>query len=210
MDIPIANPTANSSSEIFPFLDLPLELRNAIYSYTLRWPDLSNIYHNGTLHEDQPYTYEPTGSQSPTLTTPRVLLLNHQITIEALAILYQKALVINSPCPLPTLLITAGSSSLVPITRFISATTLKHVRLVVLDVDLDYRTWTENGVRQYSSVSWHTAVQSYRDFWHEENRLDAIHVRVWIAKPIAGTARLIYKYNQCIPHLIQLVCATLC
>lgn len=62
---------------LFPFLDLPAELRNYVYHWAADWNDALHV---------------PIGTPR---TTPTVLLINRQIHLEATAIIYKKPLVLR-------------------------------------------------------------------------------------------------------------------
>ncbi|KAI9711771.1 MAG: hypothetical protein M1820_001916 [Bogoriella megaspora] len=72
--------------ETFPFLSLPPEIRNFIYSYSLSFDGISAwLEKSSRVMHDHAATNEPT---APTKATPAILLLNRQITAEAQGLLY--------------------------------------------------------------------------------------------------------------------------
>jgi hypothetical protein len=123
-----------------PFLALPLEIRNEIYDYALDWPDLSGSSEHtqsGKRLHKKGITKAPASWLVPIpaqqMTTPSILLVNRQLTVEALAVLHNKPLVISKPPPYPPQLRAA-----VDITAFISETALQQVPRIVLQMDLRY------------------------------------------------------------------------
>ncbi|TKA68369.1 hypothetical protein B0A55_07474 [Friedmanniomyces simplex] len=84
---------ARMESAPINFLDLPSEIRNAIYGEALDWSDINKqlartirLWSNKNL--SPPF---------PALTTPTVLLLNRQISAEAQAVLHRKPLTLVFP-----------------------------------------------------------------------------------------------------------------
>ncbi|KAI7510841.1 hypothetical protein KC347_g3937 [Hortaea werneckii] len=108
------------------FLDLPRELRDLVYDGALDWSDISSKLKNSLdacadKHYDVKY---------PQRSTPTVLLLNRQITSEALTVLRNKPLVID--CPAEHHLLKERQ---VPnVMRFITRPTLQNVRHLVLNL----------------------------------------------------------------------------
>ena len=112
--------TARMQSSPPTFLTLPGEIRNQIYAHSASASDttaaLDAFMRSGVY---------------PTLRTPTILLLNKQITREALQILRTKPLLLTFPATydLPT-------QSRVPlITRFISATSLQQIEHLTLRLE---------------------------------------------------------------------------
>jgi hypothetical protein len=118
-DVDPAIPTTKSTCR---FLELPLELRNAIYSYWIQWPNLSETFrsfanwrsYKARCAEEKRTTLSARPDFEE-MTTPKVLLLSRKITAEALAILYQQPLILTLPSPHPM-----PFPNLVYITEFIS------------------------------------------------------------------------------------------
>jgi hypothetical protein len=108
------------------FLDLPAEIRNQIYSDTLDWSDISKRFNRTmTLWTDKTKMpiYTP-------LTTPTVLVLNRQITSEALSILHNKPLHLTFPADHNMQMHTHVPNT----ARFITSRTLQHVKTLILEV----------------------------------------------------------------------------
>jgi hypothetical protein len=88
-------------------LSLPADIRIIIYSYALTWPNLSDAFAltqkaQGIALKDYEHLSSPlcTIPRTPVrTTTPTILLLNRQITAEALDVLYRTPLVIPKPPP---------------------------------------------------------------------------------------------------------------
>jgi hypothetical protein len=109
------------------FFDLPAEVRNQIYYHAADWSGIStqlNRTMSGWVEHSKPPVYSE-------LTTPTVLLLNRQITREAMSIIHDKPLKLTFPrehnmqdiCQVPN---TA---------KLISAQTLQHVKTLVIEVE---------------------------------------------------------------------------
>ena len=118
-DIAIVLKACMESKPPVTFQNLPLELREQIYDHAMDWSDVS-VKLAKTLatwsDKSKPPTY-------PQLTTPTVLLLNHQIYDEAIEVLHKKTL--NIICPVKH---SMQKVDQVPdITRFISTNTLQKV-----------------------------------------------------------------------------------
>lgn len=101
------------------FMKLPLEVRNMIYHHCAFYPPSKQLY--------RPY-YTKKNAEVQRF-TPTVLLLNKQITREALLILRSRVLVIDRVPPWPT-----GSSRPLEICNFIRRDTLLKVRYLELRV----------------------------------------------------------------------------
>lgn len=169
------------SASASPFLALPLELRNSIYEYVLDWPDLCHSYRRTQFDE---ILYEPEISKASPLCvvpiplvgemrTPSLLLVNHQVTSEALVILHRKPLVLSETPPhVPQL------AKPMDITEFISETTLQLVPRVVLQMDLSY-----NGGLPDRARAWLKTVETLLDVWCIENSLELLEVRGRYAPP---------------------------
>ncbi|GAB1742227.1 hypothetical protein NU219Hw_g7784t1 [Hortaea werneckii] len=108
------------------FFDLPRELRDLVYEGALDWSEISSKLKTSLdacidKHYDVKY---------PQRSTPTVLLLNRQITSEALPVLHNKPLVID--CPAEHHLLKERQ---VPnVMRFITRPTLQNVRHLVLNL----------------------------------------------------------------------------
>lgn len=94
--------------------------------------------------------------------TPTVLLLNRQITAEALPVLRAKTLVLDTPPPC-----TPSLARPMDITEFIGETTLQHVRRVLLRMDLTMEAhW------------WAKTVETLLDVWCVKNSLVQVTVDI--------------------------------
>jgi hypothetical protein len=96
--------------------------------------------------------------------TPSLLLLNRQITSEALEVLYRKPLILDTtpPC-IPQL----GQPMGIP--EIISETTLQNLRIVVLRMDLDQR---------QSARYWFKIIEMLLDIWFVKNNLEEVQARI--------------------------------
>jgi hypothetical protein len=158
-----------------PLLALPPEVRNCIYDAALGWPDLSNL---AKAVLSQPgATIDQARSEQPLCTipiphccrsTPSLLLLNRQITSEALEVLYRKALVLDSTPPFLQQLARP-----IDITQFISESTLQNLRFVVLKMDLDQRLSGAVSARGLLKT-----IEMLLDIWLVKNNLEQVHVQV--------------------------------
>ncbi|KAH9828924.1 hypothetical protein Tdes44962_MAKER02353 [Teratosphaeria destructans] len=110
-------------------LSLPAELRNIIYRSAADWSDVTPAL-DRTLAK---WTDKSGSPPYPPRSTPTILLLNKQITSEALAVLREEPLVIVYPADH-----TLAKQQHVPnVLKLITRRTLRHVRHLVLDI----QTW---------------------------------------------------------------------
>ena len=161
----------------FPFLALSAELRNAVYEYAIDWPDLSIAFER--IATDPGLAYDQDASKSLPLctfpkphfeekTTPSLLLVNRQITAEALEILYVKPLILTSTPPyIPQL-----AKPMDICDEFISEATLQRLRFVVLKIDLKYKPEHLAG----SARCWLKTVETLLDVWCVRNVLERVEV----------------------------------
>lgn len=161
--------TMTITKPVSPFLKLPGEIRNLIYDYLLEPPDLKRLF---AIHLRKWQKMEDLWTQShrpsvcffsprvDALVTPAILLLNRQISLEAVSFLRAKPLVISSPPPRSAQL---GRDSW--ITEFISEPTLRKLHHVVLEMDL-------------SLHSWFDTIETLFEVWGPDNKLKSLHVRL--------------------------------
>ena len=163
-----------------PFLALPFEIRNSIYHHAVDWPDLSVPFQKMKANcldtfevlkttKDPKCTFEQPGSLP--FNTPTILLLNRQITSEALWVLHKKTLTIASPPPSPLQL-----AKPMDITEFIGEAVLLKVRHVKLVLDF----------KEYASRDWVKMVENLLDVWCQENSLESLQVQVEAGKQDIG------------------------
>lgn len=175
-------------------LSLPLEIRNYVYGYALGWPDLSRTFANFTQwksydarcdEEKRPHLAIPGVDE---MWTPTVLLLNRQITAEALAELYRQALVLTSPFP-HSMVFPSPTS----ITEFISEASLQQVRMIELDMDLNY----DSLHRNEDANEWSLTVASLLDIWYKNNHLEKVEVR---RHYVEGSKALGWTFSEAAHH----------
>ncbi len=154
-----------------PFLCLPFRLRYEIYTYAVNWPDLrvpfarlsrecERVEAIWESKRDPKCTFP--SPRVAARTTPTILLLNRQITAEALPILRDKTLVLDTLPPYTPFL-----GRPMDITDFIGEATLQRVRRVSLKMDLvlDARGWAKT-------------VETLLDVWCVKNSLVEVVVNV--------------------------------
>jgi hypothetical protein len=159
------------------FLALPPEVRNCIYDAGLEWPDLPGLAKGISAKQsaivDRPLCTIPRphfGSMS----TPPLLLLNRQITSEALEILYQKPFIMDSTPPyIPQL------AKPMDITEFISESTLQNLRFVILKMNLNHKPNLMSG----GAKGWLKTVEMLLDIWFVKNNLERVEVHVTYTAP---------------------------
>lgn len=153
-------------------LALPLEIRNAIYSHAICWPDLSALFQRAQaeyLETSEAFTTTKapkctiSRDRSTKLVTPTILLLNRQITSEALLVLQKKILSIPTPPPSPIELAKPTD-----ITEFIGEAVLQNVRLVTLRLNF----------KDCAPRDWMKTVENLLDIWCQRNSLQSLHVCV--------------------------------
>ena len=164
-------------------LTLPLEIRNVIYSYAISWPDLSTIFQKTQvdyLNAFEAFTITKAPKctigrdRSTKLVTPTILLLNRQITSEALVVLQKKILTIPSPPPSPIQLAKPTD-----ITEFIGEAVLQNVRLVTLRLNF----------KDHAPRDWMKTVENLLDVWCQGNNLQSLHIRVEKCREDGGNLR---------------------
>lgn len=166
----MASTPDTADSSIFPFLSLPYEVRREIYFWALDWPDLRPSFAR-LSRECEEAREKMSASPDPKctfpilhagrLTTPTVLLLNRQITWEALPILRAKPFVLHDSPPT-----TPCTGRAMDITEFIGEETLQRVRRVVLKMDL------------IGSEPWLRTIDTLLDVWCAQNSLEEILVDI--------------------------------
>lgn len=165
----------------YRFLDLPVELRNIIYSYSIQWPNFSEIFnefskwksYKARCDEEKrtPLSARPSFEE---MRTPTILLLNRKITAEALVVLYGRPFVLTSPSPHPI-----PFSNPVYITEFISEATLRNVRTVALNINLNYTRTNSFG----DANGWTRTVTTLFEVWKEKNSLIKVEVHAQYVEP---------------------------
>jgi hypothetical protein len=159
-----------------PLLALPPEVRDCIYDAALDWPDLSGFAKAVPSQPDATIDHE--NSEQPlctiprphfgSMSTPSLLLLNRQITSEALEVLYRKPLVLDSTPPY-----VQQFARPMDITEFIGESTLQNLRFVVLKMDLDQRLSGAVGAR-----SWLKTIEMLLDIWFLKSNIEKVQVEI--------------------------------
>lgn len=184
-----------SPLQVFPFLDLPFELRSAVYSYTLHWPNMSASPKLKEGCRKGIRSLSPSTPDLQKLSTPPVLLLNHRVLDEAIEVLYRKQLSLSNP---------------VDITKCFGEATLQRVRNVVLDMDLnlDYNIPHNHG----DANGWGTVVHRLLKIWHKKNSLKGVVVQGSYSPPSKslGWGFREAAHHICVKNLLALVCLRLC
>jgi len=147
------------------FLNLPRELRDIIYADALDWSDVSQSLVRTLAN----WVDKSVKSTAPTTSTPTVLLLNRQITSEALTVLHSKPLTMVFPadhsisrrCRMPDML------------DYITRGTLQHVQTLVLR--LESWEWIHSIDHLLPLLASTSAHPSYPVIRGHFNKLKAIH-----------------------------------
>ncbi|OCK78103.1 hypothetical protein K432DRAFT_395039 [Lepidopterella palustris CBS 459.81] len=194
-----------SKKKPFRFLDLPVDIRIMIYSLVLGWPRLSQIIKKLTASEPgevgQTRRFATAVSRSrprPVLVTPSILLINHQITGEALEELLRTTLILDMPSACVPMLYDPFE-----VTDFISIGLLKRCRRVVIavntDVTLGEDLMTFCGDEKFWQPWDHWLSFLFQDVWSPDNHdLDKLTVRIGGCLQQPGTpwnSRGNYSYN---------------
>lgn len=162
-------------------LDLPLELREHIYTYCISYPDLSSVWLNGLSrissyldpNETESLLYGSDISLSPPiplLKTPSILLVNRRCSREALRVLRRQWLILKGP-PHPDFEHDSkelGRSRIPSITLFVARETLQAITRVKLEIHYP----------QASAYSWHKTIAVLLDTWKSKNSLEMLEVRI--------------------------------
>ncbi|MCJ1262682.1 hypothetical protein MMC22_002552 [Lobaria immixta] len=132
-----------------PFLKLPSEIRIRVYDYSCEWPDMRARFktieegRKATANEEKindaaaDRNFDEMLAQK--FVTPNILLLNRQITAEALDVIRKKRLVVELPIPQRTL-----RSEPPDISRFIPRAAFDAATLMTLRVSMN----ADNGIEK--------------------------------------------------------------
>lgn len=161
------------------FFDLPRELRDQIYTLTgLSYPDMDALIAKGHIrikgHYDiamrqpshGPKSALPRFNYDP-LQTPAILLINRQITSEALESLHNQTWMLSTPVVSEYHIQGRGPDIL----NFVSEGTLQTVRNVALYIDFELG-------HGFAAQAWYLTIEMLLDTWYQANRLEIIHVVV--------------------------------
>ncbi|KAL6719465.1 hypothetical protein ACLMJK_003705 [Lecanora helva] len=155
------------------FLRLPLEIRIAIYTLAVDYPELSVSFDRAwTKHCSAFKDFKKRGGKPTCMmrldyggnfVTPTVLLLNRQITSEALVELQKKTLRIPGPPPKPDQL-----AKPLDIITFIGESVLQIVRNVAITMDFN----------AHGSRGWLRAIENLLDIWMQANNLQSLRIHI--------------------------------
>jgi hypothetical protein len=148
-------------------LALPPELREEIYKYSIKWPNLSQSFNDlqrGFLERERCEGGKRTllSTSHLKMETPAMLLVNRQITAEGLVFLRKQPFLLTSPC-----------SNGYHISDFLSRSTLQSLRVVSLTMDLEF--CKSDAPRDANG--WLTTIETLIDIWRERNSLEKLEVR---------------------------------
>ncbi|KAH8601995.1 hypothetical protein B0O99DRAFT_605399 [Bisporella sp. PMI_857] len=183
-----------TSKAVFPFLKLPRELRNSIYAYALEWPDYSRKFGDVRSWSSYEVRCRNVTPVFEAMVTPTVLLLNHQITSEALPILYAKSFILTSPPPsqenYPQNFINP-----VLLTEFISKSTIRRMRFVILHLDLGFC----SKAMSRCANGWKSPIDALLGVWTEENRLESVRFEGGYEPP---SKEFGWTFDHCMHHAV--------
>lgn len=169
-------------------LKLPRELRDMVYGYCAGWNDAVD-WHDEEQHCRLFELYQQFDEARieglvehvlPT-TTPNILLMRWQITVEALQVLREISLVIKYPFHSPNLH-TYGD----PVIWGISNATLQSVRRIVLDLSL-------TGV--FLMYQWRNILWDLFRLWETKNCLESLQLKLHNDRPVLNV--LVSKKLEC-------------
>lgn len=113
------------------FFDLTPEIRQKIYSYAADWSDASRA----CAKAFESCVGPPQAQCNPRRSTPRVLLLNRQITAEALNVLREKPLQLHLPNDWRFTGTAAAAYATETLTAYITPATLSHISKVSATIE---------------------------------------------------------------------------
>lgn len=154
------------------FLSLPLELREEIYYYAIDWPDLSTFFqkaqadnfNTSKILEAKPRLKDIIiQDHSIELVTPTILLLNRQITSEALPVLQRKISTPPSSPPAAIELVEVKDNTDIVVKRV-----PKIVRLVTLKPDS----------KDHKLSNLTKTVENMLDVWCQKNNEQSLHLSI--------------------------------
>ncbi|KAI1435662.1 hypothetical protein GGR50DRAFT_693896 [Xylaria sp. CBS 124048] len=182
------NPTATSircasqtETHGLSFLgNFPPEIRNAIYKYTAVYPRARKLFDAYYSQYNRFKIRNPDGKPSDfaiKFYTPNILLLNKQITREAMTVLRSGPLVIDRVPPW-----IMGHRSPLPFTDFMSECTLQSLQFVEIKLSLgDGRGGTSGGV-------WLQILEPFLRVWSEKNSLVRLKVMIKVNNVANGVS----------------------
>ncbi|RFU32065.1 hypothetical protein B7463_g4265, partial [Scytalidium lignicola] len=197
----IVDGSTSPSGSYSPFLSLPFELRNLIYDNALSYPsfkkDYQKILNDTTLIDSSGKGWRHLSR--PALFTPTILLLNHQITSEAINILHANPLIIDATPPGNL----GDNLKWIEITDFISYRTLQAVPSVILVMDLNFQPRSSTIID--NALAWSRTVEILLDIWSFRNRLQKLIVKVDYIPPSkrAGWTFAQAGHHQCVVGLLS-------
>lgn len=181
-----------------PFLRLPSEIRIRVYDYSCEWPDMRarfKIIEEGrkipaneekNFDNDADRKFEENLAQK--FVTPNILLLNRQITAEALDVIRKKRLVVELPVPQ-----RSPWSDPPDISRFIPRAALDAATLVTLRVGMN----ADNGKEKLYVYSWAITLNELVNIWVEQpNDLKSLHVQASGNRTVMSDEMLVYMLGH--------------
>ncbi|KAK7754102.1 hypothetical protein SLS62_003948 [Diatrype stigma] len=157
-----------ASEHSYSFLDFPPEVRNAIYQYAVEYPTCRALFDSYYKQKDRGVRRIFHGARVK-LHTPTVLLLNKQVTREALTVLRTQPFVIDKIPPwIP------GHRLPLPITDFITPQTLQNIGSFEFKV-----TFGEGSGG--SGYIWRYILKPVLDAWSQRNSVTRLRVMFKLA-----------------------------
>lgn len=118
--------------------------------------------------------------------TPSLLLVNRQISVEAITLLYRTPFIINSQLPYQ---LQQGSNG---IQDLVSESTLRRLRFVTLHLGLE-----ATGTKYAYAKAWLTTIEQLTCIWRVECALERVIIHVRYAEP---SRRVGWTFGQAIFH----------
>lgn len=151
------------SCDTFPFLSLPVDIRNQIYHLSLDTSYALNLVNTNSC---APLKYSRDRVNYDWRSTPGILLVSRQVHHEAIEILYLKRFILNRGCR-PSVLLGAFSK-----------TFLQRIRHVTLNIHLD-SDWESRHDTSYHNVGWWLDITTMLSIvWDQRHSLRTLTINV--------------------------------